>query len=75
MSKPIKDQAVVLADNPAPFEARVVLEPDDHGARPVLYEGRLEIAERIMSCWNVQLGVHTKNIHRHWDGTERRFSL
>lgn len=63
-SKPIKDQCVTLADSPSPYEAVLVLEPDEHGARSILYMGRLEIAERVMSCWNVQLGIETKAIAR-----------
>lgn len=71
MPKAIKDQAATLADrNSSPYEATVVLEPDEHGARAVLYQGNMETAMRLMSCWNVQLGVEEKQIKRYnpWDG-------
>lgn len=64
LEKPLKDQAAIQADNPGLFEACIVLESNRYGARTILYQGSMEIAERIMTCWNVQLGVESKNIHR-----------
>lgn len=64
--KPLKNRAAILTDSPGLFEACVVLESNEHGARPILYQGSMEIAERVMSCWNVQLDVDTKNISRNW---------
>jgi hypothetical protein len=64
MSKPLKEQCVTLVENPWMYEAVLVLEPDEHGARPIVFQGRLEVAERLMSCWNIQLGVDTPNITR-----------
>lgn len=64
VNKPIHKRAAILSDMPGMFEACLVLESDQHGARPILYEGSLEIAERMMSCWNVQLDIETKHIAR-----------
>jgi hypothetical protein len=63
--KPIKDQAAVLADSPSPYEAVVVLEPNEHGSRAILYQGNMETAERVMTCWNVQLGVDIRQVRRY----------
>jgi hypothetical protein len=67
MSKPLKDRAAILSDHPAPFEARVVLEGDGafDFSRPMLYSGNMETAERVMTCWNVQLGVEVARIRRY----------
>lgn len=69
--KPLKHQAAVISDNPAPYEARVVLEPDQHGMRAVLYEGNMETAERVMTAWNCQLGIETKDMRHPIGGRYR----
>lgn len=73
--KALKDQCALLSDNPGLYQAVVVLEeetmtspafgaPKTTGIRPVIFMGDLETAERIVSCWNTQLGVPTKDISR-----------
>lgn len=69
--KELKDQCAILSDNPSPNEARVVLEGDSYemggvtyNSRLVLFEGSLEVAERLMSCWNIQLGSPTNRLKR-----------
>jgi hypothetical protein len=60
--KQLKDRLAILSDNPGLFEAVVVLEPETGWARPILYQGHMEVAERFMSAWNAQIGIETKHI-------------
>ena len=61
--KPLHEQCALLADQPSMFQGIVVLEGNDYGGhRHLLYEGSLEIAERVVACWNAQLNVPTSKI-------------
>lgn len=64
--KLLKDCAAILSTNPWPHEARILVESVGlYDGPEILYEGNMETAERVMACWNVQLGIGVKQIRRH----------